>query len=111
LSPAGVLGRASSRKTPDNSKGNIVLISDFYKSNTRILRRRISEGKALLENSPFLPHKRAVLGNFSSFLNQNRHFWSILKMFKQISSGLYFHHLGEIKTTNMERMPMVKILS
>lgn len=41
---------------------------------TRILRRRISEGKALVENSPFLPQKRAVLGDFSSVLNQNRHF-------------------------------------
>ena len=40
---------------------------------TRILRCRISEGKALLENSPILPQKRAVLGDISSVLNQNRH--------------------------------------
>jgi hypothetical protein len=49
-------------------------MSDSPLIKTRILRRRISEGKALLENSPFLPQKRAVLGDFSSVLNQNRHF-------------------------------------
>ena len=43
-------------------------------TNCQILRRRIREGKALLEKNPFLPHKEAVLGHLSSLLNQNRHF-------------------------------------
>ncbi len=51
---------------------NTIRVNEILDS--RILRRRISEGKALLENSPFLPQKGAVLGNFSSVLNQNRHF-------------------------------------
>jgi len=60
---------------------------------SQILRRRIREGKALLEKSPFLPHKEAVLGDFLSLLNQNRHF---LTCFEDVQTSIFRFELSPI---------------